>query len=421
MTGDDPSLRPLKVLLLFPHFNTLDQASSLRSWQIGRFLAHRGHDVTVLAPGVDLRSGDLFPEMRGRVFATSYVEGVRLIRVRSLTHFRRSAGHRLTFEVVFALLSSLRALTVRGIDAMVVAYPPAVAPFFGFVVGRLRRWPVAFEVRDLLADNLKSTKYVRSSVFARIAKGLEKQLARRSDHVIPVSNGIKKFLVADGCPPEKITVAKNGYEPEVFAGVDYSQDIRSEFGWGERFVVVYAGGLTQAYDIPTLLRAAERLRSHEDLLFAIIGEGDRKAEYQRHCAKRGLDNCQFIGYQPRRRMPAILSAANVGVHMFNSDPLWAYVLGNKPFDYLGSGLPMVFAGMGDTAELVLESGGGLVVTPEADDELADALLRMKQDPDSARAMGERGRDHVRTHYDRWRLLEDFELALYRTMGIEAAS
>jgi hypothetical protein len=63
----------------------------MRSWQIGRFLARRGHSVTLFAPGVDLRSGELFPEVRGRLYAESIVEGVRLIRPYSLPHFRRSA------------------------------------------------------------------------------------------------------------------------------------------------------------------------------------------------------------------------------------------------------------------------------------------------------------------------------------------
>lgn len=401
----------MNILLLFPHFNTLEQASSLRSWQIGRFLARQGHDVTVFAPGVDLRSGEAFPEMRGRLYSESDADGARLIRVRSVSHLRRSAKRRLAFEVVFAVLACLRALFVRKVDVVVVAYPPAVIPIFGYFTARLRRKPVIFEVRDLLADNLLATKYVKAGLFVRLAKAAEQFVVRHCDHIIAVSNGIKKFLVEDGCSPEKISVVTNGYEPEVFEAADYSHDLRQEFGWGDRCVVVYAGGLTQAYDIPTLLRCAERLKEHEDLLFAIVGEGDRKEEHKRFCSERGLTNCQFIGYQPRKRMPVLLAAANIGVHMFKADPLWAYVLGNKPFDYLGSGLPMIYAGIGDTAELIENSGGGLVVTPEADDELAAAILRLKENPQEAEAMGEKGREYVLKHFNRRDLLGAFELVL----------
>jgi glycosyltransferase involved in cell wall biosynthesis len=405
----------VNVALLFPHFNTLEQASSLRSWQIGRFLAARGHQVTAFAPGVDLRSGELFPEMRGRVYATQDIDGVRLIRVYSLPHLRRSAKRRLAFEIVYAVLTMIRALAMRRIDVVVVSYPPAVIPIFGYMVGRLRRRPVIFEMRDLMADGLEATGYVKSRRFVDLARKAEHYVIDHSNHVITVSHGIKKAVLARGVEDDKVTVVTNGYEPEVFEAADYSWKPREEFGWQDRFVVVYAGALTQAYDIPTLLRCAERLREYDDILFVLVGEGDRKADYKVYCEQHGLHSFQFIDYQPRRKMPVLLSAADVGVHLFRDDPLWRYVLGNKPFDYLGSSLPMIYAGEGDTAELVEDAGAGFVVTPEDDAALAEAILTLRNDPSLKAEMGERGREYVSTHYSRPKLLETFESTLERVI------
>lgn len=408
----------LNILLLFPHFNTLEQASSLRSWQIGRFLAKQGHNVTVFAPGVDLSSGELFPEVRGKLYA-EYQEGsLLLIRVYSLPQFRRSAKRRLFFEAIYAILTFLRSLTIRPLDIVVVAYPPAVMPIFGYLVAKMRRLPLIFEIRDLMADELAATGYVKSSFILRMARGVEQFVVRHSDHIISVSNGIKRFLVSRNVSAAKISVVTNGYEPEVFQAAEYTWNPRDEFGWGDRFVVVYAGALTNAYDIPTLLRCAERLKQYEGILFAIIGEGDRKSTYKEYCATHHLTNCQFIDYQPRRKMPVILSAANVGVHLFPDDPLWAYVLGNKPFDYLGSGLPMVYAGRGDTAQLIEDAKAGYVVQPEDDESLAKVILQLKKNPVKAKTMGERGRDFVVSNYHRAELLGDFEKVLRRVVANE---
>lgn len=407
-------VQSLNILLLFPHFNTLEQASSLRSWQIGRFLAKQGHNVIAFAPGVDLRSGELFPEVRGKLFAEYDVDGVRLIRTYSLPRFRRSAKHRLAFEIVYALLSSIRALTTRPVDIVVVAYPPAVIPIFGYGVARLLRVPVVFEMRDLMADALGATGYIQSTLVQRVAKRAEKFVAVHSDHIITVSNGIKKAMVSEGIEEEKFSVVTNGYEPEVFEAADYSWDPRQKFGWGNRFVVIYAGGLTQAYDIPTLLRCAKILREQTDILFVIVGEGDKKSEYREYCEKHNL-NYQFIDYRPRYEMPVILSAADVGVHLFPDDPLWAYVLGNKTFDYLGSGLPMVYAGRGDTAELIEEANAGVVLDPEDEEGLAEVLLWLKENPSETEVMGERGRDFVQHHYNRPELLGRFEDVLRKVV------
>jgi glycosyltransferase involved in cell wall biosynthesis len=411
----DVIVQSLNILLLFPHFNTLEQASSLRSWQIGRFLASQGHKVTVFAPGVDLRSGELFPEVKGNLFAEYNVDGVRLIRTWSLPKFRRSAKHRLVFEIIYALLSSIRALTIRHVDIVVVAYPPAVIPIFGYGVARLLGVPVIFEMRDLMADALVATGYVRSPKIQKIAQWFERFVAVHSDHIITVSKGIKKAMISKGITEDKFSVVTNGYEPNVFDAAEYNWDPRKRFGWGNRFVVIYAGGLTQAYDIPTLLRCAKILRDQEDILFAIVGEGDRKAEYREYCAMHNL-NCQFIDYQPRVKMPVILSAADVGVHLFPDDPLWNYVLGNKTFDYLGSGLPMVYAGCGDTAELIEEADAGKVVKPENDEELADILLWLKRNPSETKMMGENGKKFVKRHYNRPDLSRKFDTVVRKIVN-----
>lgn len=411
-----PGPRPLGILLLFPHFNTLEQGSSLRSWQIGRFLASRGHTVTAFAPGVDLTTGQLFPEVEGRLYSEQDVDGVRLIRTYSLPGFRKSALRRFLFELIYASLASLRALWLRGIDVVVVSYPPAVLPVFGLLVAKLRRRPLIFEVRDLMADALEATGYVRSKSFIAFARRAERTVIRFSDHIVSVSPGIRRELVARGVPAEKISVVTNGYEPEPFEGADYSIDARAEYGWGHRFVVIYAGGLTQSYDVPCLLRAAVRLRDQDDMLFVIVGDGERRAEYERFCSAQGLSSCRFLGFQPRKRVPVLLTAADVGVHMFPDHPLWAYVLGNKLFDYFGSRLPVVYAGIGDMADLIRRSGGGFVVPPEDDEQLAAKLLYLRDHPEEARAMGERGRRFVLAHYNRRDLLQAFEEATIRVHG-----
>ena len=153
------------------------------------------------------------------------------------------------------------------------------------------------------------------------------------------------------------------------------------------------------------------LTENKDILYAIIGEGEKKKQYIDYCNENSLENVQILDSMPRKTMPAILGSANVGVHLFPDDPLWAYVLGNKPFDYLGSGIPMIYSGTGDTADLVLNAKAGFVVHPERPEELVEKILWLKDNQSEAKAMGERGREYVRTNYDRFILLEKFEEVL----------
>jgi glycosyltransferase involved in cell wall biosynthesis len=92
------------------------------------------------------------------------------------------------------------------------------------------------------------------------------------------------------------------------------------------------------------------------------------------------------------------------------------VLGNKTFDYLASGLPMLYAGTGDTADLIIEAKAGIVVTPERDDELINAILWFKNNRTKAEAMGRNGYEFVTTHYNRHKLLERFEKVQLMVVG-----
>jgi len=401
----------MNVLLIFPHFNGPEKGSSLRSWQIGRFLAKKGHHVTVFTPAVDLLTGRLIPEAVGRLYADTMTEGVRVIWVRTLQNFRQSALHRLLYEVIYALLVFAKALVIPRADVVVIAQPPAVSPIFGFTLTRLWRVPVVFEVRDLMAQALQANQYVRFRPFQWLATQVEDFLIRRSDRVICVTPGIQRMLEARGVPAGRITLVTNAYEPEVFEETSSFEDLRLRYGWGKRFVVIYAGALTQSYDIATLLKAARRLRHHEHILFVIVGEGERRVEYEDFCRRESLENVQFIGPQPRLGVAALLKAANLGVHLFPDHPFWDLVLGNKTFDYLGSGLPMLYAGRGDTADLIEAAKAGKVVSPGDDQAVAEAILWFGSHPKEAAEMGRSGEQYVKCHYNRHVLLERFETVL----------
>jgi len=260
----------MNILLLFPHFNPPELSSNLRSWEIGGYLAKQGHNVTVFAPGVNMRTGELFPELRGKLYKKSYINDVTLIRTRTLTRFRGSPLRRIMFEFIYAFLVFLRSLFLSKIDIVVVSYPPAMMPIFGLIIGKIKRVPLIFEVRDLMAEFLLATGYVKSSMFIKLALQIEKYVAKSCDYIIAVTPGIKRILLSKGILSNKITIVTNGYEQALFSQADYSINARSEFGWDNKFVVVYAGGLTQSYDIPTLLRAACRLKHNNEVLFVII-------------------------------------------------------------------------------------------------------------------------------------------------------
>jgi len=65
---------------------------------------------------------------------------------------------------------------------------------------------------------------------------------------------------------------------------------------------------------------------------------------------------------------------------------------------MASGVPVVQPRRGAFTEIVEKTGGGLLVTPDDTDSLADGLHALWSDRDRARALGRQAFEGVRAHY-----------------------
>ncbi len=412
----------MRILLLFPHYNTFEQASSLRSWQIARYLAHKGHEVVVFAPGVDMRTEKPFPEM-GRALYWEQVtgDGVKVIRPRCLSNFRRSPWRRIVFEFAYAIMAFGRALWLRGVDVVVASYPPALMPPFGYAIAKMMRVPLVFEVRDLMASALVSTGYVKSRSVSVLGLRMERFVGTRAKRIIASSPGIQERLEQRQIGVGKTATVPHGYEPRVFEILHkHDRTVRQDFGWGDRFVAIYAGAVTSITDFETLFRVAARMRSDPEVLFVVVGEGRRREEYIELCRERGLDNVQFLGYQPRGEIALILAEANLGIQFFTSDHVWQYMLGSKIFDYLGSGIPALYAGETDASELIRRSGAGTVTKAEDVRGITRAIKWFKDHREIAAEMGVKGRNYIWEHYRGETLMADFEEVLLKAVDVDSS-
>jgi glycosyltransferase involved in cell wall biosynthesis len=71
---------------------------------------------------------------------------------------------------------------------------------------------------------------------------------------------------------------------------------------------------------------------------------------------------------------------------------------SKVFPALACESPVIFGGEGETAQLLLENRCGIVVPPEDGPAFAEAVVRLADHPEEARALGRRGRALVEREY-----------------------
>ncbi|MEM7306321.1 MAG: glycosyltransferase family 4 protein [Planctomycetota bacterium] len=192
-------------------------------------------------------------------------------------------------------------------------------------------------------------------------------------------------------------------------------NLRRSLGWDGRFVVLYSGNAGFVHRFEELCGAMRRLAIEDpDVLFAFVGGGPRRAEIESFAKEWRLQNASFLPYFPRESLGLSLPAADAHFLSLRREHVGVSVPG-KLYGQLASGRPVLFVGPTrcETAEDVSASGAGIVVGHGDANGLADAILRLKRNPDLVARMGAAGREWFLLNRERvascemWRrLLED---------------
>jgi glycosyltransferase involved in cell wall biosynthesis len=341
----------------------------------------------------------------GGLWSRDWVDGVTVTRTYALDGYRESTIRRIASYVLYSVLALLIGLS--GSRPSVVLTGSGVPPFItasGWFLARARRSGFVIEDRELYPDAAIALGYIDSRAVLWLWRRYHRFFRHRADRIIALTPGIERNLHDAGIDSDKVRLVTNAYDEPTDEPI--SDPVPEDLPLDDRFVVLYTGGFGRSNDLTTLLEAARRLTDLEDLAFVFVGDGERKDEYLGICDRNGLDNCYFCPPVPKSQVHGYYERADVCVHLTLDGEIWRGMLANKVFDYLGSGCPMVFAGRGDTAELIEAASAGLVVPPENPDALAEAIRHLHDDPEVCAGMGERAARYVSEHYDRETLLDD---------------
>jgi glycosyltransferase involved in cell wall biosynthesis len=69
---------------------------------------------------------------------------------------------------------------------------------------------------------------------------------------------------------------------------------------------------------------------------------------------------------------------------------------SKLIDAMAVGKPVLLSAAGESARILEEAGAGVVAAPEDPDDLVRAVRWLREHPEEAAAMGERGREFAKT-------------------------
>jgi glycosyltransferase involved in cell wall biosynthesis len=398
--------KSLRVLLIHQAFVGPKDGGGTRHFELGKRLVEMGHQFTVVTSAFNYLTGE-------RSTVPDESSGVEILRVGVLRGLHRSYLWRTAVFVSFMASSAWRAFRVRSVDVVMATSPPLFQALSAWTVAAVTRRPLLLEIRDLWPQFAIELGVLRNRALIAVARAIERFLYGRADHIIVNSPAYRDYLRAQGVSGEKISLIANGVDPSMYSPKDDGSAVRRERGWDGKFIVMYAGALGLANDVDLLLRAADRLKTHLEILFCLVGDGRESRRLRAEADRIALGNVVFLGAQPKTKMPALLAAADVCVAMLRDVPAFRTTYPNKVFDYMAAGRPTVLAIDGVIRKVIERSDGGVFVRPGDDGDLAPAILKLQQCPETRRRMGMSARDYVVKHFNRDRQAQEFAEVLLK--------
>jgi len=387
-----------RVLLFSHHFPTPDQPGAARPWEFAEALAD-SYDVTVVASATDYMESGFDADADG-LWSCRNQTKFNVVRLKSVGGYRGGLVARLADYALYSLLALVYAVQDTEADAVVAGTPPPfhlpVVSFISLVTGQ----QFVLDVRDLYPETAVALDVVDNRVVEWAYRWYERWFWRRADALTVPSEPMVDVLSEAGVPRKRVHVVHNAYSSVTTESNGPEAGVPK---WANEFVVVYAGGMGHAPDIPTILDAAKRLRDR-NVRFVFLGDGERKASYERRCEREGLDNCEFLPPVPRREVGAYLDQADACVHALPDHEVWTLALPNKVFDYMRNKNPVVFAGRGASANLIEKANCGITVPPGDDASLADAIEELSTRPEITADMATAAEIYMSETYPRQRLV-----------------
>jgi glycosyltransferase involved in cell wall biosynthesis len=221
-------------------------------------------------------------------------------------------------------------------------------------------------------------------------------LTLKADCLVGLSHTMTAELRAAGVPPQRIERIPTGIANAARPTRDYA--LKGKVN------VLFVGRLNPIKGLGTLLPAfakARQIRPDLDWQLWLLGEGPLRSELQAGAAALGIaEAVRFWGAVSD--VPAYLDRANVFVL-----PSLAEGLSNALQEAMAAGLPCIASRVGGNVELIRSGDSGLLVTPESEPELVEALLNIVADEGLRRRIGQRAQlmiseefslDHVAHRY-----------------------
>jgi glycosyltransferase involved in cell wall biosynthesis len=235
---------------------------------------------------------------------------------------------------------------------------------------------------------------------------------RQVDCFICASEAIRQMLLGDGVPAARAVTVHEGIDIERLERAEPA-DLHADFWLPHQAPIVgNVAALVPHKGQRYLIDAAKIVVQHvPDARFVIAGEGELRQALERQIKDSHLEKHVLLaGFRPD--VLSVHKAFDIFVMSSVTEGL-----GTSLLDAMAAGKPIVATRTGGIPEVVSDGETGLLVPPRDHHALADAIVRLLNDAQLRRGMGEAGRARAKALFSAERMVQN-TLNVYQRVALE---
>jgi colanic acid biosynthesis glycosyl transferase WcaI len=271
-------------------------------------------------------------------------QGIEIIRLRSIGLGKSSRWRRVLNFASFSAACASRLLRTRSQDVVIALTSPPLISWLASLFTRLKGGRMVFWVMDLNPDEAIAAGWLKpDSTTAKLLNSLLKSSMRHAEKIVVLDRFMKNRIVTKGISDQKVEVIPPSQDGSVAYAAEGREAFRRRHRLSEKFVVMYAGNHSPCHPLDTLLEAAKKLKSRDDIAFCFVGGGSERGKVKDFAQTNRLENIRCLPYQPQTELSAVLSAADLHVVVMGEE-FPGIVHPCKIYNILAVGAPFLYIG-----------------------------------------------------------------------------
>lgn len=224
---------------------------------------------------------------------------------------------------------------------------------------------------------------------------------RQVDLFIASSEAIRQILIRDGVEPGRVVTVHEGIDVERIARLE-AANVHAEFFLPHGAPLIgNIAALVPHKGQKHLLDAMPLVITHvPDVRLVILGEGELRAALEHQVRHLRLEHHVVM---PGFRSDVLALLKGVDIFVLSSE---TEGLGTSLLDAMAAGKPCVGTRVGGIPEVIDDGVTGLLVPPHDAPAIAAALIRLLEDAELRRRMGEAGLARARDRFSVERMVEE---------------